>query len=111
MTVAFTDSSSNTPTSWLWERTSDGITWSSFSTSQNPSQSFAAGTWGVRLTATNAGGSDTKTRKAYINARVSSANRDGLQRRMEQQIAEENDAIILRFVQENTATFHQMLED
>ena len=65
LTVAFTDASSNTPTSWLWERDS-GSGWSTFSTSQNPTQSFTAGTWSVRLTATNAGGSDTQTRTSYL---------------------------------------------
>ena len=66
LSVAFTDASTNTPTSWLWERTSDGSTWSTFSTSQNPTASFSAGTWGVRLTATNAGGSDGETKLAYV---------------------------------------------
>jgi hypothetical protein len=68
LSVAFTDSSTNTPTSWLWEK-NDGSGWVAFtsgSTSQNPTESFTAGTWSVRLTATNAAGSDTKTRTNYV---------------------------------------------
>lgn len=67
LSVAFTDASTNTPTSWLWERSSDGgSNWSTFSTSQNPTAEFTAGTWAVRLTATNAGGSDAETKLAYV---------------------------------------------
>ncbi len=70
LSVAFTDSSTNTPTSWLWEK-NDGSGWANFAgspTTQNPTESFAAGTWSVRLTATNASGSDTKTRTNYITS-------------------------------------------
>lgn len=77
LSVAFTDSSSNSPTSWLWEKSSDGgATWSNFAsgaTSQNPTESFAAGTWAVRLTATNAGGSDGETKTAYVVVAAPSA--------------------------------------
>lgn len=67
LSVAFTDASTNSPTSWLWERSSDGgSNWSTFSTSQHPTASFAAGTWAIRLTASNAGGSDGETKLAYI---------------------------------------------
>lgn len=62
LTVNFTDASTNTPTSWAWTF-GDGGT----STSQNPSHNYtAAGTYTVALTATNAAGSDTKTRTNYI---------------------------------------------
>lgn len=64
VSVTFTDASTD-PVSWLWERNS-GSGWSTFSTSQNPVQSFAAGTWSVRLTATNASGSNTQTRTSYL---------------------------------------------
>jgi PKD repeat protein len=53
LTVQFTDTSLNTPSSWSWTFTDD------FSTSnvQNPSHTFAsAGTYGVLLTASNAAG-------------------------------------------------------
>lgn len=70
LSVVFTDSSTNTPTSWLWEKSSDGgSSWANFTsgpTTQNPTDSFTAGTWAVRLTATNAGGSDSETKLAYI---------------------------------------------
>jgi PKD repeat protein len=62
LTVAFTDASSNTPTSWYWTF-GDGYT----STLQNPSHTYSAkGTYTVSLRATNAGGSDTLTRNRYI---------------------------------------------
>jgi PKD repeat protein len=52
LTVAFTDLSSESPTSWLWEF-GGGVT----STAQNPTHVFAIGIHAVRLTATNAHGS------------------------------------------------------
>lgn len=68
LSVAFTDASTNTPTAWLWEK-NDGSGWVAFtsgSTTQNPTEAFAAGTWSVRLTATNAGGSDSETKTDYL---------------------------------------------
>jgi PKD repeat protein len=54
--VNFTDTSSNTPTSWVWswgDATSNGTT-------QNPSHTYStAGTYTVTLTVSNAGGSNT----------------------------------------------------
>lgn len=72
LSVVFTDLSTNTPTSWLWEKNS-GSGWVNFSgtpTAQDPTESFTSGTWSVRLTATNTGGSNTKTRTNYIVPRV-----------------------------------------
>ncbi len=69
-----TDASSNTPTSWLWEK-NDGSGYVNFSgtpTAQNPTESFAAGTWSVRMTATNAAGSNAQTRTNYITATAAS---------------------------------------
>lgn len=64
LNVTFTDLSTNTPTSWLWDF-GDGST----STTQNPSHSYATpGVYTVALTATNAAGSNTVTRSAYITA-------------------------------------------
>ncbi len=64
LAVAFTDASTNTPTSWAWTF-GDGTT----STSQSPSHTYTQpGVYTVVLTATNASGSDTKTRTAYVNA-------------------------------------------
>jgi PKD repeat protein len=60
--VQFTDTSSNGPTSWLWDF---GDT--STSTSQNPAHTYTAqGTYTVSLTATNVGGSDQVTKTNYI---------------------------------------------
>lgn len=62
-TVNFTDLSTNNPTSWAWDF-GDGGT----STSQNPSHVYSGvGDYTVSLTATNADGSDTETKIAYIH--------------------------------------------
>ncbi len=54
-TVDFTDNSTNSPTSWLWDF-GDGNT----STMQNPQHTYASfGTFNVCLTATNSAGSNT----------------------------------------------------
>jgi len=65
LAVAFTDTSTNTPTAWSWDFGD-----SSTSTVQNPSHTYAAGTYTVSLTATNAGGSDGETKTNYITATV-----------------------------------------
>ncbi|MDQ1351074.1 MAG: vibriolysin, partial [Acidobacteriota bacterium] len=63
--VAFTDLSTNAPTSWAW--TFPGGTPSS-STVKNPTVTYSTiGTYNVSLTATNAYGSDGETKTAYIN--------------------------------------------
>jgi Zn-dependent metalloprotease len=63
-TVAFTDLSTNTPTSWSWSF--PGGTPSS-STVKNPTVTYSTiGTYDVSLTATNAYGSDGETKTAYI---------------------------------------------
>ncbi|MBI3501021.1 MAG: PKD domain-containing protein [Bacteroidetes bacterium] len=62
--VTFTDQSTNAPTSWSW--TFNGGT-PATSTLQNPVVTYnTAGTYFVTLTATNASGSDTKTKLSYI---------------------------------------------
>jgi PKD repeat protein len=69
-TVTFTDLSTNTPASWSWEK-NDGGGWVAFDnepTAQNPEEEFAEGTWSVRLTATNADGSDDESKADYIEA-------------------------------------------
>jgi PKD repeat protein len=63
LAVQFTDTSTGSPTSWSWDF-GDGGT----STEQNPSHTYAAGTFTVKLTAANAGGSNTFTRTDYIQA-------------------------------------------
>jgi PKD repeat protein len=62
LTVTFTDQSTNNPTSWSWTF-GDGGT----STSRNPTHQYAdPGTYTVKLTATNNGGSDAETKTGYI---------------------------------------------
>ncbi|MBN1167824.1 MAG: PKD domain-containing protein [Methanospirillaceae archaeon] len=66
LTVLFTDSSTNSPTSWIWAF-DDGET----NTAQNPSHIYTgSGTYTVSLTATNADGSDTETKLNYITVSV-----------------------------------------
>lgn len=65
-TVAFTDQSTENPTSWAWSF-GDGGT----STQQNPSHTYnATGSYNVTLIATNANGSDTLTKNAYVNVKT-----------------------------------------
>ena len=60
--VDFTDLSTGSPTSWLWNF-GDGET----STDQNPSHTYlAADSYTVSLTAGNAGGSDTESKPDYV---------------------------------------------
>jgi len=71
LTVAFTDLSSGSPTSWSWDF-GDGV---GTSTAQNPSYIYeAAGTYTVSLTATNAYGSDIETKIDYITVTTPSTN-------------------------------------
>lgn len=64
VTVSFTDQSQNTPTSLQWKF--DGGT-PATSTSNNPSVTYPkSGTYGVKLTATNSAGSNSKEIKGYI---------------------------------------------
>jgi PKD repeat protein len=63
-TVAFTDNTLCNPVSWNW--TFEGGT-PATSTSQNPVVTYnTAGTYSVTLVASNAAGSDTETKTAYI---------------------------------------------
>jgi PKD repeat protein len=60
--VLFTDESTNTPTSWLWDF-GDGL----FSLEQNPFHTYPdASTYTVALRATNAGGEDLLVKPYYI---------------------------------------------
>lgn len=63
LVVSFTDLSTNTPTSWTWNFGDGGAN----STVQNPSRVYVTpGVYTVLLTATNANGSNTETKTAYI---------------------------------------------
>ncbi len=60
--VTFTETSKGSPTSWRWDF-GDGT----YSTQKSPTHTYsAAGTYTVKLTATNAAGSTTKTKSNYI---------------------------------------------
>lgn len=61
LNVAFTDSSTGTITSWLWNF-GDGAT----STLQNPLHSYAVGTFSVSLTVTGPGGTNTLSRPDLV---------------------------------------------
>lgn len=66
--IAFTDNSTGNPTSWSWSFTGGSP---SSSTTQNPSITYnTPGTYTVSLTATNANGTDTETKTAYITVRT-----------------------------------------
>lgn len=66
-TVTFTDTSTNSPTSWLWNF-GDGST----STLRNPTHVYTgAAQYTVSLTATNSGGNNTKTVTNMITSNVS----------------------------------------
>ena len=72
--VSFHDQSSNTPTGWYW--TFQGGS-PATSTSQTPTVTYnTAGTYNVILTASNGGGSNTKTRNAYIVVTTNSSGAD-----------------------------------
>jgi PKD repeat protein len=63
MSVKFTDTSTNSPTSWLWTF-GDGQT----STQQSPVHRYSStGLYTVSLRATNSAGSNTTTKTGYIN--------------------------------------------
>ena len=66
--VTFTDSSSNTPTSWAWTFIPNTIAYvTGDSTSQNPVVTFTIpGNYTVKLSATNEGGTDEVTKTNYI---------------------------------------------
>lgn len=62
--VEFTDTSTNSPTTWAWDFENDGVT---DSTSQNPVCRYKTnGNYTVSLTASNGGGQDTETKATYI---------------------------------------------
>lgn len=64
LTVTFTDSSTNDPTSWAWDIDNDGDT---DYTTQNCEHTYTlAGTYSVKLTATNGDGSDDEVKTDYI---------------------------------------------
>ena len=68
LVVTFTDTTTNTPTSWLWVF-GDGSTENN--TAQNPKHTFTgAGTYNVNLTATNTFGSNTSATQAITTGTI-----------------------------------------
>ena len=66
LTVLFTDESTNTPTSWLWDF-GDGV----FTVEKNPFHVYnLPGSYDVALTVTNAGGSDLLLKNDYVAVAV-----------------------------------------
>ncbi|GAB6286709.1 MAG: hypothetical protein STSR0009_29120 [Methanoregula sp.] len=71
LAVTFTDASTNTPTSWLWDF-GDGST----SLEQNATHTYTTfGTYTVNLTVTNAAGSNITTKTGYISVSENPADR------------------------------------
>jgi len=71
LTVQYTDTSTASPLSWNWDFGDSNPTNASV---QNPIHTYtSAGNYTVRLTATNAGGSDTITRTGFITVAAVSA--------------------------------------
>jgi trimeric autotransporter adhesin len=69
LAVAFTDTSTNGPTSWAWDFDNNG---SVDSTAQHPSHTYsAAGTYTVKLTVSNSAGSHTVTKTGFITVGTS----------------------------------------
>jgi len=69
LTVAFNDTSSNSPTAWAWDFNNDGVV---DATTQNATYTFTtAGTYTVNLTATNAAGSNSVLKSGYITVGAS----------------------------------------
>lgn len=67
LVVQFTDQSTGSPASWTWEYRKGAGKWKPLATTQNPSFTFATpGTYDVRLTVTNNGGSDSEIKSSYI---------------------------------------------
>jgi PKD repeat protein len=64
LNVQFTDQSTGTVTGWAWDFNNDGTT---DSTIKNPSYTYStAGTYTIKLTVSNSGGSNSITRTNYI---------------------------------------------
>lgn len=77
LAVQFTDTSTGGPTSWAWNFGDPGSGAANTSTLRNPTHTYATpGTYTVRLTATNAVGSDTLTRTGLVSVTAPPTNPD-----------------------------------
>lgn len=71
LTVSFTDTSGGAPTSWAWDFQNDGVV---DSTQRNPQFTYAAaGSYTVKLTVSNASGSDDEIRTSAVSVTDPSA--------------------------------------
>ncbi len=70
LSVTFADASAGSPTAWSWESRPSGTgeSWTAFSTDRNATYTFEAGAYDIRLTASNAYGSDTATKTQYVSS-------------------------------------------
>ena len=69
--VAFTDTSTNSPTAWAWNFDDPGSGAANTSTLQNPTHTFSVdGSHNVQLTATNAGGSSTRAHMVNVGTLI-----------------------------------------
>ncbi len=66
LTVTFTEDSQNEPTTWAWEYQNATQVWTEFSTDRHPVFDFPAGTYDIRLNATNVDGSSIELKTSYI---------------------------------------------
>ena len=81
LAVQFTDTSLNTPTSWIWNATNvtgNNVPFTFNSTSATPLHTFGVGNWSIKLNATNSAGSNITPGTYFINvsARVVTAGMD-----------------------------------
>jgi PKD repeat protein len=70
LSVAFTDTSTNSPTSWEWRFTNvtpGNNTAIVFSTLQNPAMTFGTGNYSIVLKATNSGGFNVSSQLTFVN--------------------------------------------
>ncbi|GEM_PF-1282611 len=79
LTIKFTDQSTNFPTSWAWDFNNDG---NIDCTTKNPSYTYNThGIYSVKLTVSNAAGSDNKIKVDYIIVNTETKRRRGLPER------------------------------
>ncbi|MDD1687852.1 DUF3344 domain-containing protein, partial [Methanoregula sp.] len=100
LAVKFTDASTNTPTSWLWDFGDSGS-----STEQNPVHTYiAAGNYSVNLTATNLAGSDSEARTRYITVTASSVTPDKPVASFRANKTEGDQPLVVKFTDASTNT-------
>jgi PKD repeat protein len=74
--VLFTDTSTDTPTSWTWQSYNDSSSspgWTTFSTSASSTHTFGNGNFTIKLTVANAYGSDSNISVLNVSAGIGQA--------------------------------------